>query len=356
MEAVWVESRKLQRVGTQTISVTLPINWVRENELKRGDFVFLVPEGDGSLKIYPNELIKPAAAIEECICNADLCDSKMLERIIVGKYILGCDIYTIISSTRIRSEHIEEVRSIVRKLIGMGIVEEVSDRITLQCSVDPKRFHIDMLLRRLSIIATTIIKEGGEALQNFDVSLANEAKKREDEADTMYFLSMRMLMSAQKRSEIAKEIGLKDPSQILYFGLILRYLELIADYADEMASRVVALVQNYKDKLPKRVLERMGNLIDLAHDLVVQSMDVFFIGDIKIANSLLETRTFIELERERLMQELPEIPHLRLMLYNIKRIADNGAGIATVAINNALERKTALCSTRLLTNWSTSLK
>jgi len=168
----------------------------------------------------------------------------------------------------------------------------------------------------------------------------------------MYLLAMRLLISAQRRREVAEEIGLKEPLHILYFGLMLRYLELISDYAEEIARRVIELLQKYRDQLPKWVVERISNLNDLAHDLVFKSVDCFFIGDIKIANSLLEMRTFIELERDRLMQELPEIPHLRLILWNITRIAYNGARIALIAIDNTLERKTSICTKR----WSTSFK
>jgi phosphate uptake regulator len=303
--------------------------------------------------MLPSKHLKPTEGTEEYICNSDLCDDpKMLERIIVGSYILGRDLFSIISSERILSEHIEEIRGIMRKLIGLGIIEETPDRITLQCSVDPRKFQLDMLLRRLSIISLTIVKEAVQALADFDASLAEDAIRREDEADMMYLLAMRLLVSAQRKREVAEEIGLKDPLHILYFGLMLRYLELIGDYAEEIARRVIELSQKYKEKLPKWVIERISNLNDLAHDLVLKSIDCFFIGDIKIANSVLEMLSFVELERDRLMQELPEIPHLRLILWNITRIADNGASIALTAINNALERKTKICSTR----WSTSFK
>jgi hypothetical protein len=233
----------------------------------------------------------------------------------------------------------------------LGIVEETTDRITIQCSVDPRKFHLDMLLRRLSIISLTIVKEAVQALVESDASLAKDAINREDEADMMYLLAMRLLISAQRRREVAEEIGLKDPLHILYFGLMLRYLELIADYAEEIARRVIELLQKYKDRLSKKIIEKINNLNDLAHDLILKSVDCFFIGDIKIANSLLEMLAFIELERDKLTQELPEIPHLRLILWNINRIADNGGGIALVAINNALERKTDLCSRRRLPNF-----
>jgi len=345
-----VDSRKVQKVGYSTLSISLPHNWVKEIGLKRGDTIFLEPEKDGSLKLFPSNLLKPKEGTEEYVCNCDLCDDpKMLERIIVGSYILGSDFFSTISSERMRSEHTEEIRGIIPKLIGLGVVEETPDSIKLQCSVDPRKFQLDMLLRRLSIITLTIVKEAIQALVDFDASLAKDALNREDEADMMYLLAMRLLVSAQRRREVAKEIGLEDPLHILYFGLMLRYLELIADYAEEIARRVIELLQRYKDQLPKWVIERISNLNDLAHDLVLRSVDCFFIGDIKIANSLLEMQTFVELERDRLMQELPETPHLRLILWNITRIADNGKGIALIAINNALERKSKICTKRLST-------
>lgn len=315
--------------------------------LKRGDLVFLTSEKDGSLRLFPNKPPNSMERVQEYVCNSDLCDEpRMLERIIVGSYILGRDLFSVISSERVSSEHAGETRRIMRKLIGLGIVEETADRITLQCSVDPRKYSLDMLLRRVSTISLTIVKEATQALIDSDISLAEDAISREDEADMMYLLAMRLLISAQRRREVAEEIGLKDPLHILYFGLMLRYLELIADYAEEIAHRVVELLRRHPNRLPKWVIERIGQLNDLACDLVMRSVDCFFIGDIKVANSILEMQKFIESERDKLTQKLPEIPHLRLILWNITRIADNGKGIAFIAINNALERKTKICSVR----------
>lgn len=346
-----METRKVQKVGYSTLSITLPSDWAKEMNIQRGDTLFLAPEKDGSLKVFPSKLLKSNEQVQEYICNSDLCDDpKMLERIIVGNYILGRDLFSIISSERIRSEHIEEIRGVMHKLVGLGIVEETQDRITLQCSVDPRKFQLDMLLRRLSVISLTIVKEAVQALVEDDESLARDAMKREDEADTMFLLAMRLLVSAQRRREVAEEIGLKDPLHILYFGLMLRYLELIADYAEDIARRVIVLLRNYKDQLPQWIIEKMANLNDLAHDLILKAVDCFFIGDVKIANSVLEMLTFIELERDRLVRELPEIPTIRCILWDIARIADNGAGIALKAINNALDKKTKICTTRWLPN------
>ena len=124
---------------------------------------------------------------------------------------------------------------------------------------------------------------------------------------------------------------------------MLRYLELIGDYAEENARTVIDLLQKDKKILPKWAIDRINNYNELAYNLVEKSVDCFFTGNIKNANNLLETLTVIENERIRLTQELPEIPRVCCILWNINRIAYNGAGIALKAINNALERKTKIC-------------
>jgi len=339
-----VDSRKVQRVGYSTLSVSLPSNWVKNVGLKPGDVVSLLPENDGSLKLVPNVLAEHKEEANEFTINSDLCDEQgMLERIIVGNYILGRDVLVVVSSKRIRSMHVEEVRRILHSLIGLGIVEETPRKIVLQCSIDPMKFQIDMLMRRLCVIASTIHTEAAEALVKFDPELAKDAISREDEADKMYWLAMRLLLSAQRVRSTAKKIGLEDPLQVLYIGLVLRNLELIADHAANIARNVVEL-QKYKGKISKRVIARIFNISELTHTVFQKAIKCFFTGDMEIANSVLEMRKAIKAEDETLMKELPEVPHLRCITIGLTRIADSGADIAVVAINRALEKSNKMCS------------
>ncbi len=340
-----MENRKIQKVGPSTLSISLPSSWVKENNLKKGDSLSIEVNRDSSLRLFPSKPVDLIDHIPEYICNADLCEEpKMLQRIIVGSYILGRDLFSITSSKRFRSEHVNEIREVMPKLIGLGIVEETSKSITVQCSVDPRKFQLDMLLRRLSVISLTVVKEAIQALSDSDPSLAKDAIKRENEADRMYLLTLRLLVSAQRKRQVAEEIGLKDQLHVLYFGLMLRYLEMISDYGEEISHRVIELLKKYKDELPVWVIDKIRDLGNLSHDLILKSVTCFFTGDIQIANRMLELLSVIELERDNMMKRLPEIPHLRLILWNINRIADNGASIALIAINNALEGNNKICS------------
>ena len=333
----FLESRKVQKVGYSTITVSLPSEWVKQNNISPGDLVFLTPEKDGTLRIMPSQIAQKEEA-EEYIINTEACDEQgMLERIVVGCYILGRDVIRITSSRRIGKEHTDEVRKIVRKLIGLGILEETPKTILLQCSVDPAKFKLDMLIRRLSIIASTILSEAMQAFLENNKSLAEEAINREDEADTIYYLAVRLLLSAQLKPDVAEQIGATDLLFIPATRLILQYLELIADYSEDIAKKIIVL-ETRKGKLPKDTIERIYHLSELAQTIFQKALDCIFTRDLKVANGLLEMRNVLDTECDRLMRELPEIPYLRAIVSCLSKITDIGATIADIAINRALEK------------------
>jgi len=341
-----LESRKVQRVGYSTFSISLPKDWVRDSGLKQGDLVMLLPEKDGSLKLIPSSMVERKAQTEEYIINSDLCNEPgMLERLIVGNYTLGREALSVVSSTRISRMHLDEVRKISRRLMGLGIVQETPERIDLQCSIDPTRFKIDMLIRRLSVIASTINLEAVQAFTE-DLQLAEDAIRREDEADMMYWLAIRLLRSAQRDRTISDKIGLEEPSQIVYYVLIARHLELIADHAENIAKRAIEFKTRGKEKIGREMMSKVINLGEMAQNVFVKAVDCVFSGDIEIANNVLEITKVIRNEHERLMKEIPESPILRTVFLELARIADNGAGIAVIAINKTLEKPGKICSVK----------
>jgi phosphate uptake regulator len=318
------------------MTVSLPSDWTKQHNINQGDLVFVVPEKDGTLRIVPSQVAQKEEA-KEYIINADACGEQgMLERIIVGSYILGRDVMKITASDRIEKTHVDEIRKVVRKLIGLGILEETSKSILLQCSVDPTKFKLDMLMRRLSLIASTILSETMQALLENNESLAYEAIDREDEADTIYYLAVRLLLSAQTQPDIAEQTGLTDILFIPANRLILQYLELIADYAEDIAKKIIDL-GIYRDNVTQDVVGEICHLGDLSQTIFQKAVDSVFTRDFKVANQVIEMEKLLETRSERLMREMPEIPFLRSIISFLEKIADVGASIADIGINRALE-------------------
>src|SRR3990170_2391946 len=164
-----MESRKIQKVGAATFTVSLPKEWVARRNLRKGDQLFLVEEGEG-LRLLPSPTVSDRERSgTEFIVDADLCEEPgMLERVIVGNYVLGHERIIVRSSLRLRSEHQDEVRRSVRRLIGMGIVEESSSKVVLQCSINPANYPLDTLVKRLYNLGSTMLSEALEALVTKD--------------------------------------------------------------------------------------------------------------------------------------------------------------------------------------------
>jgi phosphate uptake regulator len=350
-----MESRKIQKVGHSTLTISLPSEWVKGAELRQGDTVFCTFEKDGSLKIMPSSVARRRTAkeVKGFIVDSDLCDEGgMLERIVVGNYVLGRDPIIITSSKRISSANMAEIRNATQRLIGLGMTEETPNRVVLQCSIDPSKFPIYTLMKRLYTITCTMHEEAVEALVKLDVTLAKEVINREDEADRIYWLIVRLLLSAQQDGKVAAKIGIEEPLEIIGNRLVANHLEKIADYAENIAANVIALEKS-GDKVKKSVLEAMASISRSASETCNRAMECVFTRDVKLANAAIKAKEYVEVEEEKLMNALPEqvsdayvATHLRAIGWGLRRIAEYGAGIAEIAINRALEKPSRLCGAK----------
>ncbi|MCP8308722.1 MAG: AbrB/MazE/SpoVT family DNA-binding domain-containing protein [archaeon] len=346
-----MEGRKVQRVGTSSLAVSLPIDWAKKAGIKPGDLILFTQEKDGSLKLVPSALAKQESEVKEAVVNSNLCDEYgMLERIIVGNYILGHDVIRIVSSIRMQGAHVEEVRRILRKLIGLGIIEETPNQIVLQCSVDPAKFPIYKVMGRLYIISSLMHEEAVKALIDSNFELAKEAISREDDADMMYYLTLRLLYSAQQDKAIAEKIGLVEPLHALSNRAIALLLERIGDWAENIAKNVLS-IKDCRSEINESIVNGLSQLSKLASSICYKAMQSISKNDIKLANSAIgEYKKIIESEEERLTKEILEqvsniyvVAHLRAVLYSIRRIAELGAEIAQMAINRGLEKSSKIC-------------
>jgi len=143
--------------------------------VKHGDIVYLDQGEDGVLRILSEDLVEEGKKPKEYHLNCELAkEVNLLERLIVGSYLQGIEVTKIFSSTRIDGKQIEEVRNIARRLVGLNIIEESSKEIFLQCFIDPLKFKIVPLMKRLSVITSTMLHEAMEALLKVNPELATD--------------------------------------------------------------------------------------------------------------------------------------------------------------------------------------
>src|SRR2546425_863239 len=168
-----MEARKVQKVGYSTLIVSLPKDWVEQVSLKQGDIVTFRREPDGGITVYPG-LTRERENFRYVI-DADICDApNLLTRIITANYLTGHDTIQIVAKKELSQRHLEEVRAVSRRLTGLGIVEQSLKSVTLQSFVDPTKFPIYGLMRRLQIILSSMLETGVKAVVEGRPNLAEE--------------------------------------------------------------------------------------------------------------------------------------------------------------------------------------
>lgn len=345
-----VESRKVQKVGTSTLSVSLPKEWAERHGIEKGSILMFEDMRDGSLRIAPSQVGGGRLKEALYVINSDLAvDRGMLGRIVVGNYVIGRNHLVIKSKTRIKSEHIREVRESVNKLMGLGIMLETPDTIELQCSIDASRFPMETVIKRLYTIGATMQKEAIDALVQRDPRLAEDARGREDEADMVYWLALRLLLTAQVDSQVAEQIGILDQLPIVGNRLICKNLEHVADYADNIAKSVLDILSRDVE-VEAPLVKKLQRASDTSARIVADGLSCIFSHDLKLANKAIEAKQEVERIEEEILTDILKkhedpalVASLRAVAWSSRRIAEYGSEIAVIGINRYLERESAIC-------------
>jgi len=343
-----LEARKVQRVGYSTLTVSLPRDWVEDVKLKAGDIVSIKREDDVSLKLFPGTEHK-RDEIRNCIVNADLCNSThLLTRVITANYILGHDTIQILAKDELKKNHLEEIRATTQRLTGLSIVEQTIKQITLQSFVDPTRFPIYGLMRRLHIIITSMIDVSIKALIERRPELASEVTHMEEESDRIYWLIVRQLLLAIRDRSVGMKIGIESPVHIAGNRVVAKTLEEMADSAENIANEVLALKD--REITSDTVLNDIAKFATQTTKISEQTIKALLTGDIALSNEAIEMVESAESDERKLTQKVlayvkdPVIAaSLRIIVWNLAQITKYCRMIGEVTINRILEKPSAIC-------------
>jgi phosphate uptake regulator len=343
-----LEARKVQRVGHSTLTISLPRDWVKDVELQVGDIVSLKREDDGSLKLIPGTERKHEE-VKSRIVNADFCSSpNLLTRVITGNYILGHDAIQIVAKQELKKGHLQEIRATTKRVTGLSIVEQTLNQITLQSFIDPTRFPIYGLMRRLHVIVSSMLDVSIRALLERRPELAAEVPHMEEESDRIYWLIVRQLLLAIRDRSTASKMGIESPLHIVGSRVVAKALEEMGDSAETIANEVLAF--KGREMITENILNGIAKFSTQVTKLSEHSFKAFRVGDIKLANEALEMVETTENDERWLTQKL--LTHvkdatvaasLRIIIWNLSQIAKYCRTIGEVTINRIMEKPSEIC-------------
>ncbi len=332
-----MEIRRLQKLGTTTLVVSLPRKWVLENGLKSGDPVYIETTDDGLLiRLAPR-----ASRTVRAVIGADAVErGEELERLVTACYLQGYDEIVVTSKHGLTGDKIDWIVSTTERLPGLEIVKQEDYEVVLKVLIDTKRYTIVELLRRMQELIAWMIESSVDALIHNMSEKAAEVGRAEQKIDSYYFLALRQLLTAVRERSLIREVGLDSPLALTGLRLVLAAVEEIADHALQVSREVVKLGQTREKREGRQFVEQLKELATEVSNVFGMSLNGYLVSDIKLLNrsldrvpELLERINALESTVLESVRDVQKSLSYRLMLTNLVEILDNCRLIAQTGIN-----------------------
>lgn len=327
-----METRKVYVSGGSTYVISLPKKWVKRANLKAGDS--LVVTEQGSSLLIETSIVEKESKVKE-IKISKITSNEALERIIIAFYLVGYDTIRIKLDRKDHLPYRKSIRKILDYLIGVEIVEDTDDAMTLEIMVDYKRMMTAQILQRIYSINRSMLLDLGKALKTVDIGLAKDVIIREREIDRLYFLVVRQLKSAVEYQQIAEKLGIENQRDCLGYRIAVKALERIADHIENIAKSYIQLLEIQKDT-------PLNDFIKLNNDIIVifeKSVQALFTRNHALAEKIFQELKEVKKSHSDLSNELLQPQNIqsailqKAMLDSLGRIASYSGDIAEIAIN-----------------------
>jgi phosphate uptake regulator len=259
-----MDFRKVQKTSDGTFFVTLPKSWVTLHNLARGSLISFDAAKDGKLTLgLYRENTRPLASVV-------LSPTAMLERQIEEKYLLGYDLITIESNEVLHSNIRDSAKAILKKLVGLEIVEEDAHRLVIQCLIEPSLLAPEKVIRRLHSITKAMQQDAMTAFHSCDRRLAATVVERDEEVDRLYFLLVRIVRAALTDLSTAERIH-ANPVDCLDYRLLASFIEHFGDYSASIAQNTPRDERGIPKTLFK-TLDRGSRTINSMYSLSIEAV------------------------------------------------------------------------------------
>lgn len=236
--------------------VSLPKKWVDRSGLGRSDTLAIHEEPDGSLLVIPHG--DPRQRKRRITIDLpDPPQDDVIVRQLVGAYLAGADEVYMRSQGRLDPRVRQVVRDTIRDLVGVEILEESSQSLTLQDLVGVSEMDLRKTVTRMHRIARIMVDDALRALADHDIDLAVDVSNRDDELDRLEWHVSKQMHALLEQPRLAARLDIR-PAEALNFFLVARAVERIGDHASKMCKNVVELDDR---DIPA---EAMTSLIDQA--------------------------------------------------------------------------------------------
>ncbi len=331
-----METRKVQVTGGSTYTVSLPKEWATDNGISGGSVVEFQSE-DNLLLLAPKQ---EEDRTEGVLDITGLTEDHELTRAVMTMYVSGFDVITLRTDQLTASQR-RTIRDASGRLVGLEVIEEMSDKMVLQDLLDSSELSIENAVTRMRLVALAMLEDAVEALVTDDDALANDVVERDDDVDRLWYMTSRVFRTVLRNPTAADDIGY---TRETCFDLqsSARQLERVADHATKIAELSLEA-----GEIPRSAAEPLRELRTEAARVPETAMDALLTEDSEKAVELAgearghtdtveEYARAVDAEIHQFDPQLAQV--LGLVVDSLSRTADYGTNIAESALQKAAPR------------------
>lgn len=334
-----METRKVQLSGGTTYTVSLPKAWAQEHGIEPGSVLSLHPNGDGSLLV---EVTTDRVGSErETTVDVATDSGTALRQRIRALHAVGYDTVTLVDTTGHSGERRALVEDAVTELSGFELLSVTDSRIQLTNLIDAENVDVRKSVLRLRLVMLAMHRDAIDAVHDGDTELAERVVERDSEADKLFAMVTRHFRRAlTDLNEVEKLDHSRDELFEYYYAS--RQFERVADHAVKIAEFALdpeaTVPEEFADRL-SALAERSRQIVDIAADVILTG------AGIDATHSAFDKQSALADDIERLDRELythdepGEAYVVGLLLDSIRRTADYGTNVASIAVQQTTRRE-----------------
>jgi phosphate uptake regulator len=228
--------RKAQQLGSSTLAVTLPADWTEEQSVKKGDHLVVQrDETSRSLLVVPDSQEATQCAVT---IDASTLDFEGVKRAVRTQYVLGKQLIEIEEDESMSTPLLEAVADIERELMGVGVVQEGVDSVSIRCSVAPDDFDLPSLLDRLWRTEKMVRSEVVALLVESDLEAAERAAARRRQLNKLFYLFQRLVYTTYRNPQLNRSVGLTNGFPLIGYRSVAQDVVLMTESVCQVASLI----------------------------------------------------------------------------------------------------------------------
>jgi len=224
-----------------------------------------IETGQNSLSISINREQRPS---KDIVISYPLPKDENIVADITGAYLLGYDIIKIQGKKPIPVEEREKIRSSMRRLVGMEIIDEDATNVDMQFLLDETALQPEKILKRISSLALGMYSDVVTGLFSDDKSNLLTLSNRDVEVNRQYFLLVRLIRSTMIDVRLAGAFSLEN-IDILDYRVAANILENAGDIIVELGNSIANSSLSHND------LKQLYEIVKDFEPIAILSIDAF---------------------------------------------------------------------------------